>query len=189
MWPLRGVNKTAWSAKLILTADLVYQVRFARLSHLLMAQHCHLCLNVCFSPPTALHPPHPPPIDSFRIITAVEKNCASKTRGIQMACRISYIILVGASLSEPHGGQSIHWSVTLCVECEQKILIEKPFKFRICQSITLCVKYKQTNLIEKPFKVCIRRSITLCAECEQYTGYSINNAFIHLRTSHVAVLW
>ena len=26
VWPLRGINKTAWGAKLILTADLVYQV-------------------------------------------------------------------------------------------------------------------------------------------------------------------
>ena len=54
--PLRGINKTAWGAKLILTADLVYQGE-------LMAQHCHLCLNVCFSPPTAPHPtPSHPPI-------------------------------------------------------------------------------------------------------------------------------
>ena len=58
--PLRGINKTAWGAKLILTADLVYQVSCARLGHPLMAQHCHLCLNVCFSPPTAPHPPPPP---------------------------------------------------------------------------------------------------------------------------------
>ena len=58
--PLRGINKTAWGAKLILTADLVYQVSCARLGHPLMAQHGHLCLNVCFSPPTAPHPPPPP---------------------------------------------------------------------------------------------------------------------------------
>ena len=58
--PLRGINKTAWGAKLILTADLVYQVSCARLGHPLMAQHCHLCLNVCFGPPTAPHPPPPP---------------------------------------------------------------------------------------------------------------------------------
>ena len=60
VWPLRGFNKTAWGAKLILTADLVYQVSFASLGELLMAQHCHLCLNVCLSPPTAPHPPPPP---------------------------------------------------------------------------------------------------------------------------------
>ena len=58
--PLRGINKTAWGAKLILTADLVYQVSCAQLGHPMMAQHGHLCLNVCFSPPTAPHPPPPP---------------------------------------------------------------------------------------------------------------------------------
>ena len=87
--PLRGINKTAWGAKLILTADLVYQVSCARLGHPLMAQHCHLCLNVCFGPPTASHPPPPPtlppshlptPIDSIRVITAFQKNCLKNQR-------------------------------------------------------------------------------------------------------------
>ena len=59
VWPLRGINKTAWGAKLILTADLAYPVSFASLSHLLVAQPCHLYLNVCLSPPTAAHPTHP----------------------------------------------------------------------------------------------------------------------------------
>ena len=131
MRPLRGINKTAWGAKLILTADLVYQVSCARLGHPLMAQHCHLCLNVCFGPPAAPHPPppptlvsqarpnlrtgryrlemisargkwvgrlsslidnalrvnwvwparlRPPPIDSIRVITAVQKNCLKNQR-------------------------------------------------------------------------------------------------------------
>ena len=84
VWPLRNINKTAWGAKLILTAYLVYQVscNCARLGHLLMVQHCHLCLNVCYSPPMAPHPPpqptlpptHPPPMDSICVITAVKKN-------------------------------------------------------------------------------------------------------------------
>ena len=68
VWPLRGINKTAWDTKLFLMADLVNQVSCARLGHPLMVQHCHLCLNVCFNPPMALHPPpqstpplsHPP---------------------------------------------------------------------------------------------------------------------------------
>ena len=101
MWPLRGINKTAWGAKLILMADLASPVGCASLGHLLMAQHCHLCLNACFIPPTASHLPptptppprtHPPYIDSIRDITAVEKT-TSKTRGIQIACRIDYEIL------------------------------------------------------------------------------------------------
>ena len=72
VWPLRGINKTALGAKLILMADSVYQVSCARLGHPLMAQHCHFCLNVCFNLPTA---PHPPPIDSIRVITVIQKNC------------------------------------------------------------------------------------------------------------------
>ena len=96
VWPLRGINKIAWGAKLILTADLV---SCASLVHLLMAQHCYLCLNVCFSPPTTPHscPPHPPPtgppsMDSIHFITDVGKT-TSKTKGVQIACRISYEIL------------------------------------------------------------------------------------------------
>ena len=61
VWPLRGINKTAWGAKLILTAGLAYPVSCASLGHLLTAQHCHLCLSVCFSPPSASHLPSPPP--------------------------------------------------------------------------------------------------------------------------------
>ena len=60
VWPLRGINKTAWGAKLILTADPVHHSSCANLGHLLMAQHCHFCLRVCFSPPTAPHPPPTP---------------------------------------------------------------------------------------------------------------------------------
>ena len=60
LWPLRGINKTAWGAKLIIMADLAFPVSCATMGHLRMAQHCPLCLNVCFSPPTAPHPPPPP---------------------------------------------------------------------------------------------------------------------------------
>ena len=59
VWPLRGTNKTAWGAKRTLTAGLAYPVSCASLSHLLTAQHCHLCLSACFSPPSASHPPTP----------------------------------------------------------------------------------------------------------------------------------
>ena len=71
-----GINKTAWGAKLILTADLVCHPSCASLGHLLMSHHCHFCLNVCFSSPTAPHHPRhpPPPIDSIRVITDAEKN-------------------------------------------------------------------------------------------------------------------
>ena len=95
VWPLRGINKAAWGAKLILMADLASPVSCADLGHLLIAQHCHLCLSACFSPPTA-PTTHlttlPPPIDLISDITAVEKSYL-KTRGIQIACRVSYEIL------------------------------------------------------------------------------------------------
>ena len=72
VWPLRDINKTAWGAKLIQTTGLAYPVSCASLGHLLTVQHCHLCLSVCFGLPSASHlPPHPPPIDSIRDITAV----------------------------------------------------------------------------------------------------------------------
>ena len=83
VWLLKGINKTAWGAKLILMADLVHHSICASLGHLLMAQHCHFCLKVCFSPPTAPHlpllpnpppPTHPPSIDSIRVITDIENN-------------------------------------------------------------------------------------------------------------------
>ena len=59
VWPLRGINKTVWGAKLTLAADLASPVSCASLGHLLMAWHCHLCLNACFTPPTAPHPTYP----------------------------------------------------------------------------------------------------------------------------------
>ena len=74
VWPLRGINKTAWGAKLIQTADLVYHSSCAHLGHLLMAQHCHFSLNVCFSPPTALHPPPPPTPPSSHLPTPYRLN-------------------------------------------------------------------------------------------------------------------
>ena len=70
--PFRGIIKTAWDAKLILMADLASPVSCASLGHLLMIEHCHLCLNVCFSPPTTTQlPPPPTPIDSIHDIIAV----------------------------------------------------------------------------------------------------------------------
>ena len=80
VWPLRGINKTAWGANLILTAGLAHPVSCASLGHLLMAQHCHFCSSVCFSLPTVPHPPPlptplpshpPPPIDFIRDIKIV----------------------------------------------------------------------------------------------------------------------
>ena len=71
VWPLRGINKTAWGAKLILTAGLANPVSCASLGHLLTVQHCHLCLSVCLRLPTHPPPTHPPPIDSNCDITAV----------------------------------------------------------------------------------------------------------------------
>ena len=80
VWPMRGINQTAWGDKLVLMADLAYPMSCPSLGHLLMAQHCYLCLNVRFSLPTAPTPPTTSrPIDSIHDITAVEKT-SSKTR-------------------------------------------------------------------------------------------------------------
>ena len=84
VWPLRDINKTAWGAKLISMADLAYPVSCTSLSHLLMVQHCRLCLNGCSNPPTAPYlASSPTPIDSIRDITAIKKSI-SKTRDIQI---------------------------------------------------------------------------------------------------------
>ena len=62
LWPLRGINKTAWAAKLVLTAGLAYPVSCAGLpGSLTDGKPRPLSLNVCFTPPTAPHPPPPPP--------------------------------------------------------------------------------------------------------------------------------
>ena len=68
VWPLRGINKTAWGSKLILPAGLAYPVSCACLGHLLTAQHCHLCLSVCFGPPSASRrPPLSPHAHPYRL--------------------------------------------------------------------------------------------------------------------------
>ena len=101
---LRGINKTAWGAKLILMADLVYRVSCASLGHLLqMVQHCQLCLNVCFIaclqlPNRPNCPPHPPPSCPpipYRLNPHYysRQKTTSKTRGVSIASRISYEIL------------------------------------------------------------------------------------------------
>ena len=58
---LRGINRTAWGAKLLLTPVLAFFVDYISLCHTLKAQHCFLSLNGCFNPPSASHPPLPPP--------------------------------------------------------------------------------------------------------------------------------
>ena len=48
------IDKTAWDAKLILTADLASPVSYGSLCHLPMTQHCLLCVNDCLIPPMAV---------------------------------------------------------------------------------------------------------------------------------------
>ena len=75
---LRGINRTVWGTRLLLTPVLASFVDCISLCHKLKAQHCSLSLSGCFGPPSAPHPPphppHPPPIDSIRDITGTEKN-------------------------------------------------------------------------------------------------------------------
>ena len=77
LWPLRGINKTAWGAKLILMAGLAYPVSCAGLGHLLHDGKALPFEFECLLYPAYGSPPAPPPIDSIRVITEVEK-----TRGI-----------------------------------------------------------------------------------------------------------
>ena len=74
---LRGINRTAWGTRLLLTPVLASFVDCVGLCHTLKAQYCSLSLNGCFNPPSASHPPpstRPPPIDSICDITGTEKN-------------------------------------------------------------------------------------------------------------------
>ena len=87
---LRGINRTAWGTKLLLTAVLAHPMDCSSSGPILKAEHCCLSPNSCFSPPSASHPPlpppppsrpptplppaRPPPIDSICDITGSEKN-------------------------------------------------------------------------------------------------------------------
>ena len=77
---LRGINRTVWGTRLLLTPVLASFVDCISLCHKLKAQHCSLGLSGCFNPPSASHPPpppptpRPPPIDSIRDNTGTEKN-------------------------------------------------------------------------------------------------------------------
>ena len=73
---LRGINRTAWDTRLLLTPILASLVDCISLCRTLKAQHCSLSLNGCFNPPwlpTRLRV-RPPPIGSIRDITGTEKN-------------------------------------------------------------------------------------------------------------------
>ena len=96
LWPLRGINKTAWAAKLVLTAGLAYPVSCASLPGSLtdgkplpFEFECLLC-PAYGSPPTL---PLPPLIDSIRVITEVEKTPQKTGACKYVASRISFEIL------------------------------------------------------------------------------------------------
>ena len=78
VWPLRGINRTTWGVKLLLTAGLAYSVSCASLCPLLMTQHCCLhpngCLWIPIRPQLSSHVPPicPPPINSIYDITGIK---------------------------------------------------------------------------------------------------------------------
>ena len=57
---LRGINRTAWGTKLLLTAILAHPVDCISSCQILKAQHCCLNPNGCFDLPLATYPPPPP---------------------------------------------------------------------------------------------------------------------------------
>ena len=72
---LAGINRIAWSTKLLLMAVRASHVDSISLCHILKAQHCSLSPNGCFNPTLAPHPTpsptlplpaHPPPVDSIQ---------------------------------------------------------------------------------------------------------------------------
>jgi len=65
-----SINGTASGAILPLTVDLAYPVNCARLCHLLIAQHCCLCLNDYFYLFTQLSAPQSPISPAFHSIDA-----------------------------------------------------------------------------------------------------------------------
>ena len=89
MEPLRGTNKATWCVKLLPTTVSAYQVDWGCFCALLRTHCC--CVSPCgwYNPPSASHPPHPPPINSIRDITAVGKNHL-KIQQCQLGGRIIY---------------------------------------------------------------------------------------------------
>ena len=59
--PLDGINKDVGGAKLLLTTTSVYPVDCTCICPLLKTQHHCLCPNGRSNPPSASHPPLPPP--------------------------------------------------------------------------------------------------------------------------------
>ena len=73
---LRGINRTGWGTKLLLTAVLAHPVDCISSGLMLNAQHCCSSPNGCFSLPSDFHPPPPPPTrppPQSMILQAVEK--------------------------------------------------------------------------------------------------------------------
>ena len=84
VWPLRGINGTAWGAKLLLMAGLANPVCCASLGH----HGTALCVRMFALPHLQLPTPYRRILD----ITAIEKT-TSKDRGFHIAYRISNEIL------------------------------------------------------------------------------------------------
>ena len=63
--PLKGINRTVWGAKLLLTAVLAYPMDYTSICYILKAKRCFFCPNGCFNFPFAsihLPPLTPPPL-------------------------------------------------------------------------------------------------------------------------------
>ena len=68
--PLDGINKDVGGAKLLLTTTSVYPVDCTCICPLMKTQHHCLCPNGRCNPPSASHPPLPPPYTRHPLIHA-----------------------------------------------------------------------------------------------------------------------
>ena len=64
---LRGINRTVWGTRLLLTPVLASFVDCISLCHKLKAQHCSLSLSGCFNPETGMQYFHSPMFFLLRV--------------------------------------------------------------------------------------------------------------------------
>ena len=116
---LRGINRSEWDTKLLLTAVLASLVDCISLYHILKVRYCCLSPNGCFNPPSAPHLPPLPPTPYRRVITGAEKIPA-------VACRISYKMIAYHSYIITLFIRSLYYTTreTQCIQCFKLVFLK-----------------------------------------------------------------